>query len=66
MQQPLSAVSGSYKVSDAVNALFAEVCGFDLFIGQQFSTRAGKGQGAGLQHIGVIGHLQGHVGVLFV
>ena len=45
---------------------FAEVCGLDLFIGQQFSTRAGKGQGTGLQNIGVIGHLQGHVGVLFV
>ena len=27
MQQPLSAVSGSYKVSGAVSALFAEVCG---------------------------------------
>ena len=66
LQQPLSAVSGSYKVSGAVNALFAEVCGLDLFIGQQFSTRAGKGQGAGLQHIGIIGHLQGHVGVLLI
>ena len=42
LQQPLSAVSGSYKVSGAVSELFAEVCGLDLFIGQQFSTRAGN------------------------
>lgn len=47
-------------------ALSAQIGGLDLLIGQQLGTGAGEGQVAGLQYIGVVCDLQGHIGVLLV
>lgn len=47
-------------------ALSAQIGGLDLLIGQQLGTGAEEGQVAGLQYIGVVCDLQGHIGVLLV